>query len=93
MTKDVGILVLGLLVAAMPYLGFPAHIERIILVIIGLIIALLAFLLRGDFSLFSIERKADTFVEEGPGRRGALDEAVTRDTEEQYEQEHPQAGQ
>jgi len=66
MSKDVSILILGLLTAAMPYLGFPANYERIIFVVIGLSVAALAFLIRGDISLFSIERKADTFVENNP---------------------------
>lgn len=63
MTKDVGILILGLLVAAMPFLGFPGNVKTIVFVVAGLLIALLAFLIRGDFSLFRIERTGNTFVE------------------------------
>ena len=63
MTKDVGILILGLVVAGMPFLGFPVNIERTILVIAGLAIALLAFLIRGDFSLFAVTKTGDTFTE------------------------------
>ena len=48
MTKDVGILVLGLLVAAMPFLGFPGSIEQIIFIVSGLTIAALAFFIRGE---------------------------------------------
>ncbi len=66
MSKDVSILILGLLTAAMPHLGFPANCESLIFGAIGLSIAALAFLIRGDISLFSIERKADTFVENNP---------------------------
>lgn len=65
MTKDVGILILGLIVAATPFLGFPSNIKTFILVVCGLLVALLAFLIRGDFSLFRIERRGDTFVENG----------------------------
>ena len=61
MTKDIGILVLGLLVAAMPFLGFPGGIERIIFVISGLIIALLAFFIRGE--LGGEEKQTDSFTQ------------------------------
>ena len=63
MTKDVGILVLGLLVAAMPFLGFPSNIEQIIFVISGLVIAALAFFIRGE--LVSSEQETESFVQNG----------------------------
>ena len=87
MTKDVGILILGLLVAATPYLGFPASYERLIFVVAGLLIAILAFLIRGDFSLFSIEeRTGDTFVENGSEHREVVSDGVmTEGTDTQHE--------
>lgn len=78
MTKDVGILILGLIVAAMPFLGFPGGIKTVVFVVAGLLIALLAFLIRGDFSLFRIERTGNTFVENDRDHSGgAMNEAGT----------------
>ena len=86
MTKDVGILILGLLVAAMPYLGFTATQERLILVVMGLSIAVLAFLIRGDISFFSIERNGGTFVENAPDRKSVGDGIVTEGTDMNHEE-------
>ena len=94
MTKDVGILILGLLTAAMPYLGFPTNYENIIYVGMGLSIAVLAFLIRGDISLFTIERSGNTFSENIPeGRAKVGDGIVTEGTEhshDEHEQERQQ---
>ena len=76
MSKDVGILILGLLTAAMPYLGFPANYERIIFVVVGLSVAVLAFLIRGDKSLFTIQRKGDTFSENNPEERVSVGDGI-----------------
>lgn len=67
MTKDVGILILGLLTALMPFLGFPRRFESFILIIVGLTIAVLAFIIRGEalFHNSNSERKTDMFVENG----------------------------
>lgn len=48
MSKDAIIIVLGLVVAATPFLGFPSSWEMGMLIIVGLAIAALAFLLRRD---------------------------------------------
>ena len=79
MTKDVGILILGLLTAAMPYLGFPTNYENIIFVVVGLSIAVLAFLIRGDMSLFKIERSGDTFTDSSNNERQVVGDGI--DTE------------
>ena len=69
MTKDVGILVLGLAVAATPFLGIPSSWKTVLFVVSGLVIAILAFLLRGNLSLTvgekhtKGERRMDTFAE------------------------------
>lgn len=65
MTKDIGILILGLIVAAMPFSGFPFGIEKVIFIVSGLAIAILAFLIRGDLSSSHFPRKSDTFSENG----------------------------
>ena len=69
MTKDVSILILGLAVAVTPFLGIPSSWKAVLLIVLGLVIALLAFLLRGDVS-FAVggkhvkgERRTDTFAE------------------------------
>lgn len=48
MSKDVIIIVLGVVVAAISFLGFPSLWESIILAITGVAIAVLAFLSRQD---------------------------------------------
>lgn len=71
MTKDVGILILGLVVAATPFLGLPSSWKTALFVVSGLAITLLAFLLRGDISYRAGEkhnkgeRRTDTFAENG----------------------------
>jgi|GEM_PF-644414 len=87
MTKDVSILILGLLTAAMPYLGFPANYEQIIFVVVGLTIAVLAFLIRGDISLFTIERSGDTFIENKPEKKPTMGDGImTEGTEMNHEE-------
>lgn len=77
MTKDVGILILGLLTAAMPYLGFPTNYENMIFVVMGLSIALLAFLIRGDLSLFTIERTGDTFTDSSKHEKPLVGDGIS----------------
>ena len=92
MTKDVGILILGLLTAAMPYLGFPTSYENIIFVAMGLSIATLAFLIRGDMSLFKIERSGDTFTDSSQEERHVVGDGIqtegTETNHEEIEREH-----
>lgn len=65
MRKDISILVLGLLVAAVAYFGgIPRQWETVILVTSGFLIALLSFLIRRDLLAFSGEDgHLDTFVQ------------------------------
>ena len=49
MTKDLVIIVLGIFVAVLPFLGFPSSWDRIILVVTGFSISLLMYVLRRDF--------------------------------------------
>ena len=48
MSKDLTIIVLGLWVAVMPFLGFPGFWEMVIFVISGLAIAAITFMLRRE---------------------------------------------
>ena len=75
MTKDVGILVLGLLVAAMPFLGFPSSMEQIVFVVSGLVIAVLAFFIRGE--LGTGEKETESYVQNG-GQKVSTDGIVER---------------
>lgn len=77
MTKDVGILVLGLLIAAMPFLGFPGSIEQIVYVLGGLLIALLAFFIRGDID--GGKHRTESYVQNGNAVKGTAEEGVTKD--------------
>lgn len=68
MTKDVGILILGLLTATMPFLGFPRSFESFLLIVIGLAIAVLAFIIRNEglsSNRGQLDKKTDMFVENG----------------------------
>lgn len=91
MTKDVGILVLGLVVVATPFLGLPSSWKTVIFVISGLVIAFLAFLLRGDLPLPGSgrytegERKTDTFAENG----SAQEDKVVGDGTKKISGDHP----
>jgi membrane protein implicated in regulation of membrane protease activity len=46
MSKEIWIVVLGILIAAVPFLGFPGSWKTVIYVFVGLVIASLAFLLQ-----------------------------------------------
>jgi len=48
MSKDAIVIVLGLVVAAMPFLGFPSTWETVLLVALGVSIAVLVFLFRRE---------------------------------------------
>lgn len=50
MSKDPIILILGIVVAIVPFLGFPGSFETVIFVLSGLAIAILAFMLRRDMA-------------------------------------------
>lgn len=72
MTKDLGIITLGIGIALLPFLGLPYLFDTVLLVLAGLSVSLLTFLLRRDFFLYverlrrrSRERSVDTYVESG----------------------------
>ena len=85
MTKDVGILVLGLIVAAMPFLGFPSNIEQFILIVSGLLIAVLAFFIRGE--LGTGREKTESYVQ-----NESLDNRTNEKVEREQDTVHGEEG-
>lgn len=67
MTKDVTIIVLGVLVALLPFSGFPGLWKTILFVILGLGIATLAFFMRKELIDYNGagEKKTEVYVENG----------------------------
>jgi hypothetical protein len=68
MNKDLTIIILGILVALLPFLGFPRSLETAIFVASGLSIAVFALLLRRKLTayssmLFRSEKRTDAYVE------------------------------
>ena len=71
MSKELIIILLGLLVALMPYLGFPGSWKSVFSIVIGIVIAGIAFIVRQE-RLWKEredmrERHTGTFVENGGG--------------------------
>ena len=48
MSKEMGVIALGLFVAVVPYLGIPGSWKTIIFVVAGLLVAFIGFLMRGE---------------------------------------------
>ena len=82
MTKDVGILVLGLLVATVPFLGFPSDVKQYILVGSGLVIAVLAFIIRGE--LETDDHATESYSQNG-GANKVADDVEERDERSENE--------
>lgn len=68
MTKETGILVFGVIVAVMPFLGFPNGVEEFIIVVSGISIVVLAVLIQNSERKRGIGkngRQTEMFVENG----------------------------
>ena len=71
MTKYTALIVLGFLVALLPFLGFPPSWERALFALFGFGIMILAFLLRKELVSYVSQygpqkgKKTDVFVENG----------------------------
>jgi asparagine N-glycosylation enzyme membrane subunit Stt3 len=75
MSKELVIILLGILVALMPYLGFPGSWKTVFSIVIGIVIAGVAFIVRQE-RLWKeretpSEHRADTFVENGGRQAGS----------------------
>ncbi len=70
MSKGSTILVLGLLLAFLPFTGFPNAIKMTFAVIFGVIVMILGFLVRQErlwlMRALSGEHKTDAYTENGP---------------------------
>jgi len=87
MKKDTAILILGLLIALMPFLGFPGAWENWFFICAGLLIALLGYLLRRDIvhgkhcEHFMHGEANDTFSQNGSNHER---KEITQETSEHY---------
>lgn len=77
--------ILGLLVVLTPFLGFTASIERVLLVIFGLVIAVLAF-----WGLFAGEEEMPVAQDSAPASMPA-EEPAEKAAEEPVEESSPPA--
>ncbi len=55
MSKEMSLIVLGIMVAVIPQLGVPGGVKTVLLTVVGVAIAILGFLLRGEI----LSRKKD----------------------------------
>jgi len=71
MSKDAAIIILGFLVAAMPFLGFPSSWKTVFYVLLGLGTVVFALLLRKELLAYvprfgsNGEKKTDAYTENG----------------------------
>ena len=68
MTKKRTIIILGILVALLPSLGFPKGMRDTLLVLIGLAIAIIGFLLKRKIERVAMSAQNDTFTQNGAYR-------------------------
>jgi hypothetical protein len=71
MTIDAIIMLAGVLVAMLPFLGFPIHIDNIILPVLGIFIIALGIILRRRSAHRSAPSQPTAFVESAPHRSEA----------------------
>ncbi len=65
MTKKRTIIVLGIFVALLPFLGFPREAREILSVLAGLSIAVIAFLLKRRIEQVAMSARNETFAQNG----------------------------
>ena len=63
MTKKRTIIILGVLVALLPFLGFPKGLRDMLLVLAGLAIAIIGFLLKRKIEKVAMSAQNDTFTQ------------------------------
>jgi len=93
------IIVLGIWVAVLPFLGFPNSWDRILFLISGFSISILMFLLRRDFFAYvehlrrrkDSKQQTDSYVEKDPRAEAALTpESASAPSVEKTSEEMPQ---
>lgn len=94
MTKNTTIIGLGLLIASMPFLGFPRGIETIVFVVGGLLVASIAFVTHTKANASKEredheDRTTDMFVENGNNKKevNISDGIVMVEREDSHEEE------
>lgn len=65
MSKKRTIIILGLIVALLPFSGIPRDVRESFSALAGLIIAILAFLLKRKIERMAMEAQSDTFSQNG----------------------------
>lgn len=63
MSKKRALIILGIAVAVIPFLGFPREFREVLTVILGLVISIVAFLLRRKFETLPVQ--SNTFTQNG----------------------------
>lgn len=94
MTKNTTIIGLGLLIASMPFLGFPRGIETTVFVVAGLLIASIAFVTHTKSNPTAMQetsedRETDMFVESINEKKETpvSDDIVMTEKEDVHEEE------
>lgn len=63
MSKKRTLIILGILIAIIPFLGFPREFREVLTVILGLIVSILAFLLKRKLEMMPVQ--SNTFTQNG----------------------------
>ena len=85
MTKDNGILILGLVVALTPFLGIPGEWKTIIFVLAGILIAFLSFLIKREREMSIDLHRKETYPAQfsdgvvAPGHPSSHDANATKE--------------
>ena len=66
MSKEIWLIAFGLLVVVTPYTGLPSSWKSLVFVIVGIGVASIGFLLRGEALSRGTGRQHDHFVESSP---------------------------
>lgn len=66
MSKEVSVIILGLITAATPFLGLPGSWRTALIVVLGIALASLGFFLRREVLARGMSHSADHFVDNRP---------------------------
>lgn len=94
MKKDLGLIILGIWIAIVPFLGFPGTWKTVIFIVSGLVVVLLAILWRHELlhsNGVNVEGKSNgVYVENGFTAEGTHSRHLNVVSEEAPEHEKPQ---